>query len=52
MNSKYYSAKMNRALREREKGAWMEVGGLEVGRYGSWDVWIIQVAILKNQRGE
>jgi hypothetical protein len=30
MYSKYYSAKMNRALREREKEVW---------KYGSWEVW-------------
>lgn len=29
MYSKYYSAKMNRALREREKEVW---------KYGSWEV--------------
>jgi hypothetical protein len=42
MNSKYYSAKMNRALREREKVAWMEawrLGSREVWKLGSLEAW-------------
>lgn len=37
MNSKYYSAKMNSELSEREKGAWVEV---ELRGFGGLEDWI------------